>query len=242
MRIAREEIFGPVLGVLEWSSEADMLAEVNAVEYGLTCSIWTNDISTAHRTAMAVQAGFVWINEVGKHFLGAPFGGVKQSGIGREECFEEMLLFTPEKNIHIKLKPQGYQRQNDDQAHPLGRRRRVRPHARPRPTAPCRSTASRPVVMNLSPEEIFFRAFRAAEFDICELSLSSFCVKTAAGRLSLRRRAGLPVASVPAHRHLCAHRPHQGARRPQGQDESASPSISSPPTCGRGPCSRTSSA
>ena len=111
MRIAREEIFGPVLAVLEWSSEADMLAEVNAVEYGLTCSIWTNDVSTAHRTAMAVQAGFVWINEVGKHFLGAPFGGVKQSGIGREECFEEMLLFTSEKNIHIKLKPQGKQRQ-----------------------------------------------------------------------------------------------------------------------------------
>ena len=94
MRIAREEIFGPVLAILEWSDEQDMLAEVNAVEYGLTCSIWTNDISTAHRTAMAVQAGFVWINEVGKHFLGAPFGGVKQSGIGREECFEEMLLFT----------------------------------------------------------------------------------------------------------------------------------------------------
>jgi betaine-aldehyde dehydrogenase len=110
MRIAREEIFGPLLGVLEWNSEADMLAEVNAVEYGLTCSIWTNDISTAHRTAMAVQAGFVWINEIGKHFLGAPFGGVKQSGIGREECFEEMLLFTAEKNIHIKLKPQGNQR------------------------------------------------------------------------------------------------------------------------------------
>jgi betaine-aldehyde dehydrogenase len=48
----------------------------------------------------------VWINEVGKHFLGAPFGGVKQSGIGREECFEEMLHFTSEKNIHIKLRPQ----------------------------------------------------------------------------------------------------------------------------------------
>ncbi|HEU4377281.1 MAG TPA: aldehyde dehydrogenase family protein [Hyphomicrobiaceae bacterium] len=111
MKVAREEIFGPVLAVLEWNSEADMLAEVNAVEYGLTCSIWTNDISTAHRTAMAVQAGFVWINEVGKHFLGAPFGGVKQSGIGREECFEEMLLFTAEKNIHIKLRPQAQQRQ-----------------------------------------------------------------------------------------------------------------------------------
>ena len=81
-----------------------MLEEVNMVEYGLTCSIWTNDISTAHRTAGAVEAGFIWINEVGKHFLGVPFGGVKQSGIGREECFEEMLAFTQEKNIHVKLR------------------------------------------------------------------------------------------------------------------------------------------
>ena len=105
MRIAREEIFGPVLGVLKWSDETRMLAEVNQVEYGLTASIWTNDLSTAHRTAMAVEAGFVWINEVGKHFLGAPFGGFKQSGLGREECFEEMLSFTQEKNIHVKLRP-----------------------------------------------------------------------------------------------------------------------------------------
>jgi len=104
MRIAREEIFGPVLGILKWSDEAKMLEEVNMVEYGLTCSIWTNDISTAHRTAGAVEAGFVWINEVGKHFLGVPFGGVKQSGIGREECFEEMLAFTQEKNIHVRLR------------------------------------------------------------------------------------------------------------------------------------------
>jgi betaine-aldehyde dehydrogenase len=104
MRIAREEIFGPVLGVLKWSDEAKMLDEVNAVEYGLTCSIWTNDISTAHRTASRVEAGFIWINEVGKHFLGVPFGGVKQSGIGREECFEEMLAFTQEKNIHVRLR------------------------------------------------------------------------------------------------------------------------------------------
>jgi betaine-aldehyde dehydrogenase len=105
MRIAREEIFGPVLAVAKWSSEADMLAEVNAVEYGLTASIWTNDVSTAYRAAMAVQSGFVWINEVSKHFLGVPFGGFKQSGIGREECLEEMLSFTQEKNIHLKLRP-----------------------------------------------------------------------------------------------------------------------------------------
>ena len=105
MRIACEEIFGPVLGIFKWSDEAKMLAEVNQVEYGLTASIWTNDLITAHRTAMSVEVGYVWINEYGKHFLGAPFGGFKQSGLGREECLEEMLSFTQEKNIHVKLKP-----------------------------------------------------------------------------------------------------------------------------------------
>jgi betaine-aldehyde dehydrogenase len=104
MRIGREEIFGPVLSVLKWSDEAQMLAQVNQVEYGLTCSIWTNDLGTAHRAAAAVEAGYVWINEVSKHFLGAPFGGYKQSGIGREECIAELLSFTREKNIHINLR------------------------------------------------------------------------------------------------------------------------------------------
>jgi acyl-CoA reductase-like NAD-dependent aldehyde dehydrogenase len=104
MRVAREEVFGPVLSILKWTDEDEMLRDVNSVPYGLTCSIWTNDITTAHRTAMSVQAGYVWINEVGKHFLGAPFGGVKQSGVGREECLAELLSFTQEKNIHIRLK------------------------------------------------------------------------------------------------------------------------------------------
>jgi betaine-aldehyde dehydrogenase len=104
MRIGREEIFGPVLSVIKWTDEADMLAQVNQVEYGLTCSIWTSDLATAHRTAATVEAGYVWINEVSKHFLGAPFGGFKQSGIGREECIEELLGFTREKNIHINLR------------------------------------------------------------------------------------------------------------------------------------------
>lgn len=103
MRIAREEVFGPVLAVRAWSDEAAMIEEVNALEYGLTCSIWTRDLVTAHRTAALVEAGFVWINEVSRHFLGAPFGGVKQSGIGREECLEELLSFTHEKNIHVSL-------------------------------------------------------------------------------------------------------------------------------------------
>jgi len=104
MTIAREEIFGPVLAILRWEDEAAMLEQVNRPEYGLTCSIWTNDLHRAHRTAAAVEAGFVWVNEVSKHFLGTPFGGFKQSGLGREECLEELLAFTQEKNIHINLK------------------------------------------------------------------------------------------------------------------------------------------
>jgi betaine-aldehyde dehydrogenase len=104
MTIAREEIFGPVLSVFRWSDEAAMLEEVNRPEYGLTCSIWTNDLTRGHRAAAAVEAGFVWINETSKHFLGTPFGGFKQSGIGREECLEELLAFTQEKNIHVSLK------------------------------------------------------------------------------------------------------------------------------------------
>ena len=106
MRIAREEIFGPVLSILPWSHRQQMLRDVNAVDYGLSCSIWTNDINLAHRTAMEVEVGYVWINEVGKHFLGAPFGGVKQSGFGRDECIEEMLQFTQLKNIHLRLRPE----------------------------------------------------------------------------------------------------------------------------------------
>ena len=103
MTIAREEIFGPVLSVLKWEDEAAMIHDVNAVEVGLTCSVWTNDFNAALRTANAAQAGYVWVNEVSRHFLGAPFGGVKQSGLGREECLEELLSFTQEKNIHMRF-------------------------------------------------------------------------------------------------------------------------------------------
>jgi len=103
MTIAREEIFGPVLAVLEWTDEAAMIRDVNALDVGLTCSIWTRDIDAAMRTAYAAEAGYVWVNEVSRHFLGAPFGGIKQSGLGREECIEELLSFTQEKNIHVKF-------------------------------------------------------------------------------------------------------------------------------------------
>ncbi|MEO9787148.1 MAG: aldehyde dehydrogenase family protein, partial [Aurantimonas coralicida] len=103
MTIAREEIFGPVLSVLKWRDEAAMMEAINAVEFGLTCAIFTKDLARAHRLARQAEAGFVWVNKAGPHFLGAPFGGVKQSGIGREECIGEMLDFTREKNIHIAL-------------------------------------------------------------------------------------------------------------------------------------------
>ena len=103
MRLANEEIFGPVLSVIKWRDEAEMIEQVNAVEYGLTASIWTQNLTTAHRTAARVQAGFVWVNHVGSHFIGASFGGYKQSGIGREEGFDELLTYTQHKNVHVVL-------------------------------------------------------------------------------------------------------------------------------------------
>ncbi len=103
MRIAREEIFGPVLSVLSWRDEADMLANVHDVAYGLSANIWTNDIRAAHRLADEVQAGYVWINGDGRHFTGAPFGGFKASGIGSEESLDELLSYTQKKNVSVFL-------------------------------------------------------------------------------------------------------------------------------------------
>jgi betaine-aldehyde dehydrogenase len=103
MRIAREEIFGPVLSVFKWRDEEKMFEAVNAVDYGLTASIWTKDLKTAHRAAARVEVGFVWVNTVGAHFLGAPFGGYKQSGMGREESADELLEYTQIKNVNVAL-------------------------------------------------------------------------------------------------------------------------------------------
>jgi betaine-aldehyde dehydrogenase len=103
MRIAREEIFGPALSVIRWRDEEKMFDEVNAVEYGLTAAIYTTSLATAHRAAARVEAGFVWINNSAAHFAGAPFGGYKQSGIGREESIDELFAFTQINNINIAL-------------------------------------------------------------------------------------------------------------------------------------------
>jgi len=104
MRIAREEIFGPVVSLLRWSDERDVIARVNALDYGLTASIWTHDLDRAHRLAARVQAGYVWINGASTHYVGVPFGGYKQSGQGREESIEELFACTQQKNVNVTLR------------------------------------------------------------------------------------------------------------------------------------------
>ena len=101
MRIAREEIFGPVMSVIAWSDYERMIAEANGVIYGLTAAIVTNDMRLALETASRLEAGYVWINSSGR-YLGAPYGGWKQSGIGEEECFAELLGYTRLKNINMR--------------------------------------------------------------------------------------------------------------------------------------------
>lgn len=101
MRIAREEIFGPVMSVFAWSDYEDMLAIANGVEYGLTAAIVTNDLAKAMETAERIEAGYVWINSNGR-YLGAPYGGWKQSGLGEEECFDELLSYTQIKNVNLR--------------------------------------------------------------------------------------------------------------------------------------------
>ena len=104
MRIAREEIFGPVVSILRWSDENDVVARANALDYGLTASIWTHDLDLAHRLAARVEAGYVWINNASMHHVGVPFGGYKQSGIGREESLDELLACTQIKNVNVTLR------------------------------------------------------------------------------------------------------------------------------------------
>jgi betaine-aldehyde dehydrogenase len=101
MRIASQEIFGPVMSILPWSDAEDMLAKVNSLEYGLTAAIVTNQLDSAMETAERVDAGYVWINGSGR-YLGAPYGGWKQSGLGVEENFDELLSYTQVKNIHMR--------------------------------------------------------------------------------------------------------------------------------------------
>jgi len=103
MRIFREEVFGPILSIIKWTDEDQLVAATNSVEYGLAASIWTTDLARAHRLARRIEAGYVWINTSSAHYLGAPFGGYKKSGLGREEGLEELLAYTQIKNVHVML-------------------------------------------------------------------------------------------------------------------------------------------
>jgi len=107
MRIAREEIFGPVLSVLSFNSWDEVVAAANAVDYGLTASVWTTDLVTSLRTVDALEAGYVWVNDVAAHYFGTPFGGFKDSGIGREECLQELESFLQVKAVHVSLGANG---------------------------------------------------------------------------------------------------------------------------------------
>lgn len=101
-RTQQEEIFGPVVTLTPFETEEEALVMANSVKYGLSSSIWTNDLTRAHRLAEKVEAGIVWINSWLVRDLRTPFGGVKASGVGREGGWEAMRFFTEPKNVFIK--------------------------------------------------------------------------------------------------------------------------------------------
>jgi len=103
MRIAQEEIFGPVVCLLKFKDEAEALRLANDVEYGLASYIWTQDISKAHRLARGIEAGMVFVNSQNVRDLRQPFGGVKASGTGREGGQYSFEVFTEVKNICISM-------------------------------------------------------------------------------------------------------------------------------------------
>ncbi len=107
MKIAREEIFGPVMSVTPWEGYEEMIALANGVDLGLTASIWTHDLDLAHRTAARMDAGYVWVNDSTRHYFGTSFGGTKNSGIGREESVEELRSYQESQVVHTRLSDPG---------------------------------------------------------------------------------------------------------------------------------------
>ena len=101
-RLIQEEIFGPVVTVAQFSSEAEAIHLANGTNYGLSAAVWTTSLSTAHRVAEKLEAGTVWVNTWMKRDLRMPFGGVKASGVGREGQYESREFFTEAKTICLQ--------------------------------------------------------------------------------------------------------------------------------------------
>jgi aminomuconate-semialdehyde/2-hydroxymuconate-6-semialdehyde dehydrogenase len=105
-RTNQEEIFGPVVTIQPFDSDDSALAQANDTPYGLSATVWTNNLNRAHYFAAHLKAGIVWINCWLLRDLRTPFGGVKQSGVGREGGWEAMRFFTETKNVTLA----GYER------------------------------------------------------------------------------------------------------------------------------------
>lgn len=103
MRIAQEEIFGPVASVIRFGSVEDAVSIANDTIYGLTASVFTRDLAAAHRLARDIQAGVVWLNTMNESDMTMPWGGVKQSGTGRENCLETMYSYLQTKSVWARI-------------------------------------------------------------------------------------------------------------------------------------------
>ena len=102
-RTNQEEIFGPVVTVIPFDTEEEVLAYANSTTYGLSATIWTENLKRAHRVAAGVKSGIIWVNCWLFRDLRTPFGGMKQSGVGREGGWEALRFFTEAKNVCVKL-------------------------------------------------------------------------------------------------------------------------------------------
>jgi aminomuconate-semialdehyde/2-hydroxymuconate-6-semialdehyde dehydrogenase len=101
-RLNQEEIFGPVVSLIPFETEEEVIDMANSTPYGLACTIWTENVKKAHRVAEKIDSGIIWVNTWMVRDLRTPFGGMKESGIGREGGFEAMRFFTEAKNVFIK--------------------------------------------------------------------------------------------------------------------------------------------
>jgi aminomuconate-semialdehyde/2-hydroxymuconate-6-semialdehyde dehydrogenase len=99
----QEEIFGPVVTVTPFDSAEQAIAYANSTRYGLSASVWTRDLQKAHRVAAAIDSGTVWVNTWLLRDLRVPFGGMKESGLGREGGVDSLEFFTEAKNVCVKL-------------------------------------------------------------------------------------------------------------------------------------------